>query len=52
MGLAIVGDLTFRIIVMDKGKIVEDGNHESLLALDGFYARLNEHQVMPEAELA
>jgi len=24
-----------RIIVMDKGKIVEDGNHESLLAQDG-----------------
>jgi len=37
-----------RIIVMDKGKIVEDGNHESLLAQDGFYTRLHEHQVLPE----
>ncbi|NJN81781.1 MAG: ABC transporter ATP-binding protein, partial [Caldilineaceae bacterium] len=37
-----------RIIVMDKGKIVEDGNHESLLALGGFYAGLHDHQVMPE----
>ncbi|MBV7330336.1 ABC transporter ATP-binding protein/permease [Chloroflexi bacterium TSY] len=37
-----------RIIVMDKGKVVEDGEHDSLLALNGFYARLHEHQVMPE----
>jgi len=36
-----------RIIVLDKGEIVEDGNHESLLALNGFYARLHEHQVVP-----
>ncbi|MCL4862331.1 MAG: ABC transporter ATP-binding protein/permease [Caldilineaceae bacterium] len=36
-----------RIIVMDQGKIVEDGDHASLLALDGFYARLCRHQVMP-----
>ncbi|VEH79638.1 ABC transporter TetB [Corynebacterium kutscheri] len=29
-----------RIIVMDHGKIIEDGNHESLLALGGRYTQL------------
>ena len=33
-----------RIIVMERGKIVEDGNHASLLALGGYYARLCHHQ--------
>ncbi len=33
-----------RIIVMEHGRIVEDGNHASLLALDGYYARLCQHQ--------
>ena len=37
-----------RIIVMDKGNIVEDGNHESLLKLGGFYSALHEHQVLPD----
>jgi ATP-binding cassette subfamily B protein len=37
-----------RIIVMDKGKIVEDGDHHSLLARNGYYARLYHHQLMPE----
>jgi ATP-binding cassette subfamily B multidrug efflux pump len=33
-----------RLIVMDKGRIVEEGNHQSLIALDGLYARLWSHQ--------
>lgn len=32
------------IIVMDKGKIVESGNHEELLAADGLYARYYRQQ--------
>lgn len=38
-----------RIIVMHRGKIVEDGNHESLLALNGYYARLHRHQLATQA---
>lgn len=30
------------IIVMDKGKIIETGNHEELLAMNGYYSRLYE----------
>lgn len=33
-----------RLIVLDAGKIVEQGNHKSLLASDGIYARLWAHQ--------
>jgi ATP-binding cassette subfamily B multidrug efflux pump len=33
-----------RLIVLDKGRIVEEGNHGSLLAKGGLYARLWAHQ--------
>jgi ATP-binding cassette subfamily B multidrug efflux pump len=32
-----------RIIVMERGKIVEEGNHAELLELGGYYARLCHH---------
>ena len=33
-----------RLIVLDKGEIVEQGSHEELLALNGVYAKLWAHQ--------
>jgi ATP-binding cassette subfamily B multidrug efflux pump len=33
-----------RLIVMDRGRIVEEGNHQALIARNGLYARLWEHQ--------
>lgn len=33
-----------RIIVLDKGEVVEDGTHKELLAKDGVYATLWKHQ--------
>ncbi|WP_310604369.1 ABC transporter ATP-binding protein [Anaerosporobacter sp.] len=33
-----------RILVMDKGRILEQGNHEELLEKDGFYAKLYNSQ--------
>lgn len=40
-----------RIVVMDKGKVVEMGQHEELLAQGGAYARLYEMQFAPAEEL-
>ncbi|MBV9790736.1 MAG: ABC transporter ATP-binding protein [Chloroflexi bacterium] len=34
-----------RIIVMHRGKIVEDGTHSELLRHGGYYARLHQHQL-------
>jgi ABC-type multidrug transport system fused ATPase/permease subunit len=35
-----------RILVMQRGKIVEDGTHDSLLAAEGIYARLYQRQFL------
>lgn len=35
-----------KIIVMEKGKIVEEGTHDRLLELNGYYARLYESQLV------
>lgn len=39
-----------RIIVMQRGQIVEDGNHNQLLARNGHYARLYRHQLATSPE--
>jgi ATP-binding cassette subfamily B protein len=39
-----------RILVMDQGRIVEEGTHEALLAHGGLYARLARLQFTGERE--
>jgi subfamily B ATP-binding cassette protein MsbA len=41
-----------RIVVLDKGRIAEIGNHRELLATEGIYARLYRIQFAPGRELA
>jgi len=43
---------TDQILVINHGQIIERGNHESLLAQEGFYARLHKGQFHGDAELA
>ncbi|WP_428240715.1 type I secretion system permease/ATPase [Gynuella sp.] len=38
-----------RIIVMEKGRIVEQGNHQTLIRQQGYYARLYSYQNEPAA---
>lgn len=38
-----------RIIVLERGKIIEDGTHSQLLRLGGHYARLYHHQTQLQA---
>jgi ATP-binding cassette subfamily B multidrug efflux pump len=33
-----------RLVVLDEGRVVEEGDHRSLLAKGGLYARLWAHQ--------
>jgi subfamily B ATP-binding cassette protein HlyB/CyaB len=41
-----------RIIVIDKGRIIEQGSHEALLKHGGLYAKLHFHQSAGRGEVA
>lgn len=40
-----------RILVIDKGKIIEDGDHDSLMKQKGHYYKLYTHQFIDEKEM-
>jgi ATP-binding cassette subfamily B protein len=35
-----------RLVVVDDGRIVEEGTHEALIAADGLYTRLAQRQLI------
>jgi subfamily B ATP-binding cassette protein MsbA len=41
-----------RILVLDRGRIIEEGTHQELLTLPGLYRRLHEMQYFAESEAA
>lgn len=43
--------LANRIVVMDKGRIVEEGSHKDLLNLKGYYEKLYQYQQIEKVEL-
>jgi ABC-type multidrug transport system fused ATPase/permease subunit len=42
--------LADRIVVLDRGRLVEDGTLEELMACNGRFARLYRLQALPESE--
>ena len=38
------------ILVLERGKIMQRGGHEELIARDGFYRRIHDLQLTPETE--
>ena len=40
-----------RIIVLDKGKVIEEGTHDELVKVDGFYKKIFDIQVSVEDEI-